>query len=165
MMDLKTINVSVTSDVGSIEGTALDLVVELREIALSDVFNMIEQELSIDNEEYTDTVEDYIEDPFLVDEEEENQSYERQPVAEIVDLPETSDENVESDYSLLFNTDTGVKINTFSNVITEFDNIIKTNGVVADNITVTYIVNKFKTLDGVHNTYGEFVVSTDFTTV
>ncbi len=164
-MDLKTINVSVTSDIGNIEGTALDLVIELRNTALSDSLNMIEQELSIDGGDFVDAGQEFSEDPFLEDEEEENEEYERQPVAEIEDLPETSDETVDVDYSELYGTDTGAKLTTYASVIKEFDNIIKTNGVVADSVTVTTIVNKFKTLDGLFNTYGDFVVSTSFTTV
>src|SRR5690606_5346339 len=99
------------------------------------------------------------------DEEEENEEYERQPVAEIEDLPETSDETVDVDYSELYGTDTGAKLTSYANVIKDFDDIIKTNGVVEDSVTVTTIVNKFKTLDGLFNTYGDFVVSTSFTTV
>lgn len=163
-MDLKTINVSVTSDVGNIEGTALDLVVELREIALSDVFNMIEQELSIDNTEFIDTEEEFIEDAFLEDDGEE-ESYEREPLEEVVDSTETSDENIEVNYSSLYDTNIGINLEKYTRVVKEFDNIIKTNGIVADSVTVTSIINRFKELDGVFNTYGDFVVTTSFTTL
>lgn len=163
-MDLKTINVSVTSDIGNIEGTALDLVVELREAALSDTMNMIEQELSIDSGEFEDTEEEYYEDSFFEDDE-ENEGFERQPLAEIADLPETSDEYEDVDYSELYNTTIGENMAKYSNVISAYDDIIKTNGIVDDTITVTYIVNKFKELSGIFNTYGDFVISTSFTTV
>lgn len=164
-MDLKTINVSVTSDIGNIEGTALDLVVELREAALSDTMNMIEQELSIDSGEFEDTEEEYYEDSFFEDDDEENEGFERQPLAEIADLPETSDEDEDVDYSELYNTTIGENMAKYSNVISAYDDIIKTNGIVDDTITVTYIVNKFKELSGIFNTYGDFVISTSFTTV
>ncbi|GAB1611518.1 hypothetical protein HB162lentus_01620 [Mammaliicoccus lentus] len=164
-MDLKTINVSVTSDIGNIEGTALDLVVELREAALSDTMNMIEQELSIDSGEFEDTEEEYYEDSFFEDDDEENEGFERQPLAEIADLPETSDEDEDVDYSELYNTTIGENMVKYSNVISAYDDIIKTNGIVDDTITVTYIVNKFKELSGIFNTYGDFVISTSFTTV
>ena len=164
-MDLKTINVSVTSDIGNIEGTALDLVVELREAALSDTMNMIEQELSIDSGEFEDTEEEYYEDSFFEDDDEENEGFERQPLAEIADLPETSDEDEDVDYSELYNTTIGENMAKYSNVISAYDDIIKTNGIVYDTITVTYIVNKFKELSGIFNTYGDFVISTSFTTV
>ena len=164
-MDLKTINVSVTSDIGNIEGTALDLVVELREAALSDPMNMIEQELSIDSGEFEDTEEEYYEDSFFEDDDEENEGFERQPLAEIADLPETSDEDEDVDYSELYNTTIGENMAKYSNVISAYDDIIKTNGIVDDTITVTYIVNKFKELSGIFNTYGDFVISTSFTTV
>lgn len=165
MMDLKTIDVSVSSDIGIIEGTALDLTVELRELALSDTLNFIEQELSIDKGEYEEAEENYVDDPFLEDEEDEIENYERQPLAEIADLPETSDEGTAVDYSTLYDTNMGVSLLKSANIVTEFDNIIKTNGVVSDTVTVEYIINKFKELDGVINTYGEFVISTSFTTV
>ena len=71
MMDLKTINVSVTSDIGNIEGTALDLVIELREAALSDSLSMIEQDLNIDSADFVDTEEEFVEDVFLEDDGEE----------------------------------------------------------------------------------------------
>lgn len=163
-MDLKTINVSVTSDVGNIEGTALDLIVELREIALSDSLNMIEQELSIDNTEFIDTEEEFIEDAFLEDDGEE-ESYEREPLEEVVDSTETSDENIEVNYSSLYDTNIGINLEKYTRVVKEFDNIIKTNGIVADSVTVTSIINRFKELDGVFNTYGDFVVTTSFTTL
>ncbi|MBF0793382.1 hypothetical protein [Mammaliicoccus lentus] len=164
-MDLKTINVSVTSDIGNIEGTALDLVVQLREAALSDTMNMIEQELSIDSGEFEDTEEEYYEDSFFEDDDEENEGFERQPLAEIADLPETSDEDEDVDYSELYNTTIGKNMAKYSNVISAYDDIIKTNGIVDDTVTVTYIVNKFKELSGIFNTYGDFVISTSFTTV
>ncbi|RIO07132.1 hypothetical protein BUZ94_13430 [Mammaliicoccus sciuri] len=163
-MDLKTINVSVTSDIGNIEGTALDLVIELREKALSDSLNMIEQDLNIDSADFVDTEEEFVEDVFLEDDGEE-ESYEREPLEEVADSSETSDENVDVDYSLLYDTNIGINLEKYTSVIKEFDNIIKTNGIVADDITVTTIINKFKELDGVFNTYGDFVVTTSFTTI
>lgn len=163
-MDLKEIKVSVTSDIGNIEGTALDLVIELREAALSDSLTIIEQELSIDSGDFVDTEEEFVEDGFL-DEYTEEESFERAPLEEVADIPETSDESVPLDYSQLYTTDTGTKLAAYSNVIKEFDKMIKTNGIVDDNVTVTTIVNKFKELDGVFNTYGDFVVTTAFTTL
>lgn len=163
-MDLKTINVSVTSDIGNIEGTALDLVIELRDTALSDSLNMIEQELSIDGGDFVDAEEEFVEDSFLEDDDEE-QSYEREPLEEIADASETSDENVSIDYAQLYTTSMGENLVKFANVIKDFDNMIKTNGIVADNVTVTTIINKFKELDGVFNIYGDFVVTTSFTTL
>ncbi|MEB6232578.1 hypothetical protein [Mammaliicoccus sciuri] len=163
-MDLKTINVSVTSDIGNIEGTALDLVIELREAALSDSLNMIEQDLNIDSADFVDTEEEFVEDVFLEDDGEE-ESYEREPLEEVVDSTETSDENVDVDYSLLYNTNIGINLEKFASLIKEFDNIIKSNGIVADSVTVTSIINRFKELDGVFNTYGDFVVTTSFTTL
>lgn len=163
-MDLKTINVSVTSDIGNIEGTALDLVIELRETALSDSLNMIEQDLNIDSADFVDTEEEFVEDVFLEDDGEE-ESYEREPLEEVVDSAETSDENVDVDYSLLYDTNIGINLEKYTSVIKEFDNIIKTNGIVADSVTVTSIINRFKELDGVFNTYGDFVVTTSFTTL
>lgn len=165
-MDLKTINVSVTSDIGNIEGTALDLVIELREAALSDSLSMIEQDLNIDSADFVDTEEEFVEDVFLEDDGEE-ESYERKPLEEVVDSAETSDENVDVDvdYSLLYDTNIGINLEKYTSVIKEFDNIIKTNGIVADSVTVTSIINRFKELDGVFNTYGDFVVTTSFTTL
>jgi len=163
-MDLKTINVSVTSDIGNIEGTALNLVIELREAALSDSLSMIEQDLNIDSADFVDTEEEFVEDVFLEDDGEE-ESYEREPLEEVVDSAETSDENVDVDYSLLYDTNIGINLEKYTSVIKEFDNIIKTNGIVADNVTVTSIINRFKELDGVFNTYGDFVVTTSFTTL
>ncbi|WP_182477740.1 hypothetical protein [Mammaliicoccus sciuri] len=155
---------SVTSDIGNIEGTALDLVIELREKALSDSLNMIEQDLNIDSADFVDTEEEFVEDVFLEDDGEE-ESYEREPLEEVADSSETSDENVDVDYSLLYDTNIGINLEKYTSVIKEFDNIIKTNGIVADDITVTTIINKFKELDGVFNTYGDFVVTTSFTTI
>lgn len=165
-MDLKTINVSVTSDIGNIEGTALDLVIELREAALSDSLNMIEQDLNIDSADFVDTEKEFVEDVFLEDDGEE-ESYEREPLEEVVDSTETSDENVDVDvdYSLLYNTNIGINLEKYASVIKEFDNIIKSNGIVANSVTVTSIINRFKELDGVFNTYGDFVVTTSFTTL
>lgn len=164
-MDLKLVDVSVASDAGIIEGTGLDLVVDLREIALSDTLNFIEQELSIDKGEYEDTGEDFVDESLLEDSEDDFESYERQPVAEIEDLPETSDETTEVDYSTIYDFDMGMNLSKSATVISFFDNIIKTNGVVEDTVDVQYIINKFKELDGVINTYGDFVISTSFTTV
>lgn len=159
-MDLKTINVSLKADIGDMDGNALNIVQYLREEAISELNKMLENELNIEVLEFTDYVETFAEDNFLNEDNDEGDLYEREPEIEYEeDLVE------EDNLSELDTLDTGLgaKVILFADVIKFYDNIISTNGIVSDNVTTLDIINKFKTLEGVYNTYGEFTFSTNFT--
>lgn len=161
-MDLKTIDVNFSGSIGEINGTGLELLTYLREIALTDLIGLIEQENGIANGEFSDS-EEVVGDAF--GDEYEEDSYERAPLEEVADLPETSDETEEpTDVSLTLDTNIGNKIETFSVVIKYFDSIIAAKGVTSDENAVVTMINKFKTLDGIYNSYGEFTYSTSFKT-
>lgn len=163
-MDLKEINVTFSGSIGEVNGTGLDLLTYLREVTLSDLNGLIGLETGIDEGEFTDSGEE-IEYSFASDYEED--TYERKPLEEIADLPETSDDegNTPSDVSNILDTELGNKIEKFASVIKYFDTKVATNGITSDTDVIENMINEFKLLDGLYNYYGEFTYSTNFSIV
>ncbi len=159
-MDLKTINVSLKADIGDMDGNALSIVRYLREQAISELNRMLENELNIDVLEFTDYTEAFAEDNFLNEDNDEGDLYEREPELEYEE-PAVEDDNL-SELDLL-DTGLGAKVILFAEVIKFYDNIISTSGIVDDNVTILDVISKFKSLEGVYNTYGDFTFSTNFT--
>lgn len=161
-MDLKETSVTLQADIGNFEGTGLQLLTYLREVALTDLNSMLDLEMGIDEVGFDD-YEEFPEDMFTPDED-VDEEFERRPSEEYEDLPETSDETFEQeDVSELLDSDIGNKIIKFAEVIKYFDSVVSTNGVVSDENAITTMINQFKKLDGIYNTYGDFTFSTSFT--
>ncbi|WP_323705914.1 hypothetical protein P3U41_05790 [Mammaliicoccus sciuri] len=161
-MDLKTVEVSFSGSIGELNGTGLELLTYLREVALTDLGGLIDLENGVGSGEFTDS-EELVGDEFGNEEEED--SFEREPLEEIAELPETSDViDAPVDVSITLDSTIGTKIEKFSTVIKYFDSIIATNGVVDDTNVIMTMIDKFKLLDGVYNSYGDFTYSTSFTT-
>ena len=161
-MDLKTVEVSFSGSIGELNGTGLELLTYLREVALTDLGGLIDQENGVGSGEFTDS-EELVGDEFGNEEEED--SFEREPLEEIAELPETSDViDTPVDVSITLDSTIGTKIEKFSTVIKYFDSIIATNGVVDDTNVIITMIDKFKLLDGIYNSYGDFTYSTSFTT-
>lgn len=161
-MDLKLVDVTLQADIGNFDGTGLELLTYLREVALTDLNSMLDLEMGIDETDFAD-YEEFTEDMFTPDED-VDEALERKPSEEYEDLPETSDETFEQeDVSELLDSDIGNKITKFAEVIKYFDSVVSTNGVVSDENAITSMINQFKKLDGIYNTYGDFTFSTSFT--
>lgn len=161
-MDLKTVEVSFSGSIGELNGTGLELLTYLREVALTDLGGLIDQENGIASGEFIDS-EELVGDEFGNEDEED--SFEREPLEEIAELPETSDViDAPVDVSITLDSTIGTKIEKFSTVIKYFDSIIATNGVVDDANAIVTMIDKFKLLDGIFNSYGDFTYSTSFTT-
>lgn len=163
-MDLKESNVSVESDIGQFNGSVLDLVLFLRERAVSDLSLILEGELTTTTESYESAVGDddigdefdfneYYKEEYDNDLGEEGYSVdETEIVVEPVKPAETIDTTVST------------KISKYGSVISYYDNIIALDGVVTtiSNPAVVYI-NKFKELSGVFQDYSYFEIFTPTT--
>lgn len=161
-MDLKLVDVTLQADIGNFDGTGIELLTYLREVALTDLNSMLDLEMGVDEGEFED-YEEFPEDIYTP-EEGLNEGFEREPSEEYEDLPETSDDAFErDDVSELLDSDIGNKIIKFAEVIMYFDSIVSTNGIVDDENAITTMLNEFKKLDGIYNTYGDFTFSTSFT--
>lgn len=159
-MDLKTMNTSVTSNIGNFDGTVLELVVFLRRRAISDLIRMVETQLVYSSEFYEDASTTYTKDLFITGKEERMEV----DIEEQVALQDTVEPAVPQKFADILDTALGTKIVKFSNVITYFDNIIKADGIVASGSTQD-MINKFKELDGVFGSYGTFTISDTYRTV
>lgn len=160
-MDLKESNVSVESDLGQFNGTVLELVLFLRERAVSDLSLILEGELTSTSESYISAEgDDDIGDELDLNEyykEEYNNDLEEEGYA--VDESEINLEPVKPAETI--DTSVSTKISKYGNVISFYDDIIALDGVVTtiSNPAVVYI-NKFKELSGVFQDYSYFEIFT-----
>lgn len=159
-MDLKTVNTAVNSSLGNFEGTVLELVVFLRRRAVSDLIRLVETQLVYTNEFYEDASTTYTKDVFITGKEERMEI----DIEEQVALQDAVEPLVPQKFADILDTNLGAKIIKFSNVITYFDNIINSDGVVSSG-TAQDMINKFKELDGVVGSYGTFTLSDTYRTV
>lgn len=159
-MDLKTMNTSVTSNIGNFEGSVLELVVFLRRRAISDLIRMVETQLVYSSEFYEDASTTYTKDVYITGKEERMEI----DIEEQIALDDVVEPVIPQKIADILDTTLGSKIVTFSNVITFFDNIIKADGIV-DTGSAQDMINKFKELDGVFGSYGTFTISDTYRTV
>lgn len=154
-MDLNEKMISVQTDFGQINGTEFELVLFLRERAVTDLSLMLDVELSNTSESYTGTEgENDIDDELGYNEYYDEESTDEEEYA--VDETEINDEQPKS--SELIDTTITTKLNKFSEVIKYMDEMIETDGVVVNAVEVEDIINKFKELDGLYEVYGEFEI-------
>ncbi|MFQ3843310.1 hypothetical protein AABD41_01525 [Staphylococcus pseudoxylosus] len=154
-MDLNEKMISVQTDFGQINGTEFELVLFLRERAVTDLSLMLDVELSNTSESYTGTEgENDIDDELGYNEYYDEESTDEEEYA--VDETEINDEQPKS--SELIDTTITTKLNKFSEVIKYMDEMIATDGVVVNAVEVEDIINKFKELDGLYEVYGEFEI-------
>ncbi|MGW7862050.1 hypothetical protein [Staphylococcus xylosus] len=154
-MDLNEKMISVQTDFGQINGTEFDLVLFLRERAVTDLSLMLDVELSNTSESYTGTEgENDIDDELGYNEYYDEESTDEEEYA--VDESEINDEQPKS--SELIDTTITARLNKFSEVIKYLDEMIETDGVIVNAVEVEDIINKFKELDGLYEVYGEFEI-------
>lgn len=154
-MDLNEKMISVQTDFGQINGTEFELVLFLRERAVTDLSLMLDVELSNTSESYTGTEgENDIDDELGYNEYYDEESTDIEEYA--VDESEINEEQPKS--SELIDTTITTKLNRFSEVIKYLDEMIETDGVIVNAVEVEDIINKFKELDGLYEEYGEFEI-------
>lgn len=171
-MDLKLVDVTLQADIGNFDGTGLELLTYLREVALTDLNSMLDLEMGIEEGEFED-FEEFEEDMITPDEDIE-ETFDREPsylytssseddeINSFADEQEEETEN-ETVASEIYDVEMGNKITKFAEVIKYFDSVIVTNGVVSDENAIDTMIAEFKKLDGIYNTYGDFSFSTSFT--
>lgn len=165
MADLKLVNVSMISGVGSYEGDTLGLALYLREQAISDLIKLLDQQLIYDSLSETSISEENEED-ILVESEDDS-------FGEGVSLKESEEifevgvpvEVIPQKPSEILDVTISTKIDKFKGVIKYYDDIIILDGVVEDTITPSTIIQKFKELEGVYTYYGEFTLSSSLNIV
>lgn len=164
MADLKVTNISMVSDIGSYEGNTLGLVLYLREKVISDLIKMLDSQLVYDSYTESTTIEEFEE--ILVEDEESalGQSLSEKEREEVFEegVPV---EVVPQKPSEILDVTISTKIDKFKNVIKYYDDIILLDGVVAETITPSTIIQKFKELEGVYTYYGEFTLSSSLNIV
>lgn len=172
-MDLKLVDVTLQADIGNFDGTGLELLTYLREVALTDLNSMLDLEMGIEEGEFED-FEDFeeFEDDMITPDEDTEEIFDREPsylytssseddeINSFADEEESENETLASE---IYDVEMGNKITKFAEVIKYFDSVIVTNGVVSDESAIDTMIAEFKKLDGIYNTYGDFSFSTSFT--
>lgn len=151
MADLKTVQVSLVADIGNYEGDSLGLTNYLREKAIVDLVGLCSTQLIHPEDLNGDNVGSYYDEDILGVEGESGVVLE-ETVAEPT-------ETVPQKLSEILDTNLSTKISSFQEVIRYLDEIIKLDGVVAETVTPEAIITKFKTLEGLYSTFGQFTIS------
>lgn len=168
-MDINTINATVNNSIVQFEGTAYELLIELRQRAVGELKILLERELLLG---LNDNQQSY----YIFDDEERELSFQStdeiiynitNEESEEIKAIDSGNDSLEQSLSEQLDTDIVTKIRNISSFLEFSDKIIKVKGEhdTSSSSPVDDIINQFKKIDSVKENYGEFVISTGFKTL
>lgn len=170
-MDINTINATVNNSIVQFDGSAYELLIELRQRAVGELKVLLERELLLglnDNQQNYYIFDDEERELFVpsVDEIIYNITEEESEEIEVADSV-SEDDPLKQSLSEQLDTDIVTKIRNICSFLEFSDKIIKAKGVheFSSSSPVDDIIIQFKKIDSVKENYGEFVISTGFKTL
>ncbi|WP_415408966.1 hypothetical protein [Staphylococcus agnetis] len=165
-MDINTINATVNNSIVQFEGSAYELLIELRQRAIGEIKILLEKELLLGLNENLQNyyVSNEERELFVSSLDETNYNMTEDEIVQVSDV-ETSDE-INSSLGEQFDLELVNKIQNIANFVGYADKIIKAKGNGEfSSAPVDEIITEFKKINSVKENYGEFVISTGFKTL
>ncbi|MCQ9301384.1 hypothetical protein NQ043_09620 [Staphylococcus hyicus] len=165
-MDINTINATVNNSIVQFEGSAYELLIELRQRAIGEIKILLEKELllGLNENQQNYYVSNEERELFVSSIDETNYNMTEDEIVQVSDV-ETSDE-INSSLGEQFDLELVNKIQNIADFVGYADEIIKAKGNGEFSSTpVDEIITEFKKINSVKENYGEFVISTGFKTL